>query len=552
MSKSSDAALYSGALDYWQIFRELPESYLLVEADDPDFTIVEMNKERERLTNAVRETSIGRPCFTVYPDTSDEFKKTGVGLVKQKFREVIKTGRPVQLEAMRFDMVDAEGVLRERYWRSTYLPLTLGETARVTHILARTEDITEEQRAEERIASTEQRLEAALAIGKVGSWIWNVTDDVIIGDRNLAALFGMDPAGIAKGVPLHMFIDSIYPEDRQRVQRSIQRTIRGGRTFEEEYRTLTTSGQLRWVLARGKIEKQDGKILFPGVIVDITERRDLQAQIELARRQDQLNRRESKILQKRNEELETISRTKDEFVALASHQLRTPATAVKQYLGMVLQGYAGTISELQTEMLEKAFESNERQIQIINQILNAARVDTGRLALTTMPIDLTELVRGITDDMRGSIAQRKHTLTVRLPRNPAYVLADAGYLRMAIENLLHNASVYTPDGGKIGCHVQRQGNEIRIDISDTGVGIKKADFSKLFTKFSRIHNPLSVQAGGSGIGLYLTAEIVRLHGGTVTVTSQVGRGTTFAILLPLEHNKIKAERGNIPRLHLSK
>jgi signal transduction histidine kinase len=282
------------------------------------------------------------------------------------------------------------------------------------------------------------------------------------------------------------------------------------------------------------------------VIVDITERRDLQAQVELARRQDQLNRRESKILQKRNEELETISRTKDEFVALASHQLRTPATAVKQYLGMVLQGYVGDISEIQTEMLHKAFESNERQIQIINQILNAARVDTGRLAMTTMPIDMVALVRGIADDMRPSLEQRGHTFTVILPKKPLHVLADIGYLRMAIENVLHNASVYTPEGGGvITLRLSQQDERVSMSVTDTGVGIKKADISKLFTKFSRIHNPLSVQAGGSGIGLYLTAEIVRLHGGTVTVQSKIKQGTTFAILLPLEHNSSKAERTNL-------
>jgi signal transduction histidine kinase len=119
-----------------------------------------------------------------------------------------------------------------------------------------------------------------------------------------------------------------------------------------------------------------------------------------------------------------------------------------------------------------------------------------------------------------------------------------GYLRMAIENVLHNASIYTPDGGRIELRLERDGEQACLSVIDTGVGIKKSDMHKLFTKFSRIHNPLSVQAGGSGIGLYLTAEIVRLHGGTVTVQSKVKRGTTFAILLPLAHNSIKAERGS--------
>jgi signal transduction histidine kinase len=113
---------------------------------------------------------------------------------------------------------------------------------------------------------------------------------------------------------------------------------------------------------------------------------------------------------------------------------------------------------------------------------------------------------------------------------------------MAIENLLHNACLYTPDGGEISFAITDSNGQAEINITDNGVGIRKADIGRLFTKFSRIHNPLSVQAGGSGIGLYLTAEIVRLHDGMVTVDSQFKRGTTFAILLPVAQNKAEAKQ----------
>jgi signal transduction histidine kinase len=142
---------------------------------------------------------------------------------------------------------------------------------------------------------------------------------------------------------------------------------------------------------------------------------------------------------------------------------------------MVLQGYVGELSEIQEEMLYKAFESNERQIQIINQILNAARVDTGRLVMTVMPIDLCALVRGVAEDMRSSLEQRKHTFVVQLPSKVIRVLADLGYLRMAVENLLHNASIYTPDGGRVTLCVELEDDSmVRISVTDTGVGIKKS------------------------------------------------------------------------------
>jgi PAS domain S-box-containing protein len=539
MSKSNETA--REPLDYRKLFQALPESYLLFEVNDPDFTIVEVNEARERVTGISREASIGRPLFEVFPDRNDDYRTTGMNELREYIRSLIKNGTAEPLQRIRYDIKQSDGTYLTRYWHPSYV-LIRDNAGKPTHVLAASRDVTEETLVEMEIATMSQRLQTALEVGKVSSWMWDIEHNILVGDRNLAKLFSMDPAQVLHGLPLEAFLKSIHPDDLQRVKNSVQRTIQENVPFEEEYRTVTPQGKIRWVLARGKLEEQGGRKVFPGVIVDITERRDLQEQVELARHQDQLNRQESKILQKRNEELETVSRSKDEFVALASHQLRTPATAVKQYLGMVMQGYVGEISDIQAEMLGKAFESNERQIEIINQILNAARVDTGRLVMTTMPVDIRALVRGLTDDMRASIEQRHHQFVVRLPRTPMPVVADLGYLRMAIENVLHNASIYTQEGGRIEIHLERDGKQARLSITDTGVGIKKADIGKLFTKFSRIHNPLSVQAGGSGIGLYLTAEIIRLHGGKVTVRSKINQGTTFAILLPLAHNSAKAER----------
>jgi PAS domain S-box-containing protein len=434
------------ALDYRELFQGLPESYLLFEAQAP-FTIVEVNKAREALLGVARQNSVGRPLFEVFPDVSTQFQQTGVNPVRDHIEHVVQTGKPQRFKAFRYDIVGANGKPRLRYWQSTYTPLRFGGKF-VTHILATTKDVTDETRAEKQRLNIEERLEAALTIGKVGSWVWDMERDVVVGDQNFASLFGMDRRAVAQGLSGSKFLEPIHPEDRGRVEQAMARALKEHTKFDEEYRTVTATGKTRWVLARGKREEQGEKVLFPGVIVDITERRDLQAQVELAHRQDELYRQESKILQKRNEELETIGRTKDEFVALASHQLRTPATAVKQYLGMVLQGYVGGITELQTEMLQRAFESNERQIQIINQILNAARVDTGRLMMTMMPVDLCSLARGVADDMRSSLSQRKHEFVVNLPPAALVVSADLAYLRMAIENLLHNASIYTPEGGQ--------------------------------------------------------------------------------------------------------
>lgn len=535
MSQSDPNEKAQPNFDYWRLFCDLPEAYMVLDATTPDLIILEVNKAREKLVGVSRADSVGRPMFAVFPDITPKFKKTGVSELHNHIKAVIRTKKARLLEAFRYDLKDVHGRTAVHYWQTTYTPL-LDANGAVYRVVSASHDVTGEIMVKHRAASIQGRLEAALTIGKVGGWLWDVDADTITSDKNLAKLFHLSKERMAAGLTIEDFMQAIHVEDRPRVEREIRQSIADRTPFDEEYRITLEDGVQRWVLARGRVEEHDGRQLFPGVVVDITERRDLQAQLELARRQDQLNRRAAKVLQKRNEELETIGHSKDEFVALASHQLRTPATAVKQYLGMVLQGYAGAITDMQADMLDKAFESNERQIQIINQILNAARADTGRLIMAPIPLDLRTLVRGVWADMRSLFDQRGQRHSLRLPRQPVLVTADQTYLRMAVENLLHNACMYTPAGGTIALKLGMAGDNCLLSVTDTGVGIRKADFGKLFAKFSRIHNPLSVQAGGSGIGLYLASEIIRLHNGSIQVQSKIRKGSTFAILLPLVHN----------------
>lgn len=526
-------ALVEENSEFRQIFHQLPERKLIFRADGKDFIIEEVTDNYASMIGMDRTKLLGLPYFKAFPDVSMKFKKTGVSDLAEAFRRVIKTRQPQIQRVFRYDIPDARqsGEYLERYWRTIHYPL-FGLDGSVSHILQVSSDATQEILANRQLKEIRLHLEEALEFGKVGTWTLDVDNDMIIGDVGFARLLNIPLDMVANGLTIQQFWDTIHPDDRTRVRKAIHTAIKNHASFDEEYR-ICTDTKIQWVIARGRAELYDGHMRFPGVIVDITESKDLQAQVELARRQDRLNRQESHMLLQRNVELQELSRTKDEFVALASHQLRTPATAVKQYLGMVLQGYVGDITEIQKEMLDKAFESNERQIKIINQILNAARVDTGKLIMAMMPVDLSVLVRGITDELRPIIEEKGHRFVVRLPQTPIEVQADAGYLRMAIENIINNANAYTPEGGTITVRLAVRGGHARLSLQDTGVGIKKADLNKLFIKFSRIHNPMSVQAGGTGIGLYLAAEIVRLHNGSITVDSHINKGTVFTITVPL-------------------
>lgn len=238
------------------------------------------------------------------------------------------------------------------------------------------------------------------------------------------------------------------------------------------------------------------------------------------------------IEQQRLEHLIELGRTKDEFISLASHQLRTPATGVKQYLGMVLEGFVGEITDAQREMLTKAYESNERQLRIVSDLLKVARVDAGKVQLKKSTVNVTALVKDVIKEQQATYKSRHQTVELRSsrPRIEAYI--DKDRIRMVIENLCDNASKYSGENKPIIVSVDDDDTYVAISIKDQGVGIAKEDHEKLFGKFSRIYNPLSTQVGGTGLGLYWAHKIVDLHAGTIEVESEQDEGSTFTIRLP--------------------
>jgi two-component system, OmpR family, phosphate regulon sensor histidine kinase PhoR len=227
-----------------------------------------------------------------------------------------------------------------------------------------------------------------------------------------------------------------------------------------------------------------------------------------------------------------LERAKDEFVAIASHQLRTPATAVKQYLGLLLEGYADPLSDSQEMFLKRAYESNERQLNIVQEILKVTQLDLERINLKITPVDLANIAREAIDTLKSNFKAKNQKLEFKRPKKSLIAKVDKDQIRVAVENLLENASNYSWEDKTIEVSVSRQKDFFMIKIKDEGVGIDKQDVARLFQKFARIPNPLSVQSNGTGLGLYWADKIVRLHGGFISVKSTPNKGSTFTVNLP--------------------
>jgi signal transduction histidine kinase len=222
---------------------------------------------------------------------------------------------------------------------------------------------------------------------------------------------------------------------------------------------------------------------------------------------------------------------KDEFVSLASHQLRTPATGVKLILSMLNKGDFGPLTELQQRYLTKAIQSNDRQLQIIEDLLNVARVDAGKMDLDFHQVDLVPLLRDIVSEHLAIIQSRHQTIKLTMPTAlPASI--DPDKIRMAIDNLISNASKYSSVGGNIEVVLATAGEHAVLSVRDDGVGMSKEDLPKLFTKFTRLDNELSTSVGGTGLGLFLVKNILELHAGHIQVDSEKNIGSTFTMKVP--------------------
>lgn len=231
-----------------------------------------------------------------------------------------------------------------------------------------------------------------------------------------------------------------------------------------------------------------------------------------------------------------MENVKNEFLSLASHQLRTPATNIKQHLGLLLEGYLGKLSPQQISALKVANLNNETEIHIINDLLDVAKLDLNKIRLSKKPTNMYRLTKEVVDAYRPTLRKRRQTIKITKADKKLEAPVDPAYMKGVIENLLDNASKYSNTKTSIQVSLRHVRGKVCLSVKDQGIGVSKKDMPKLFKKFSRIPNHLSENIETTGLGLYWVKQIVDLHGGRVTAKSQPGRGSTFYVELPAAKN----------------
>ncbi len=249
----------------------------------------------------------------------------------------------------------------------------------------------------------------------------------------------------------------------------------------------------------------------------------------------------TKELRKTNEKLKALDEAKDEFISMASHQLRTPLTSVKGYLSMVLEGDTGPLKRPQTELLEQAFTSSQRMVYLIADLLNVSRLRTGKFVIENKETYLPDVVEGEVNQLRESAAGRKLTLNYEKPKQFPRLMLDETKVRQVVMNFLDNAIYYTPAGGKIDVRLEVTPESVSYTVNDNGVGVPKNERHHLFNKFYRAGNAKKMRPDGTGLGLFMAKKVIVAQGGAIIFKTEEGQGSTFGFSFPRAKCEVKSK-----------
>lgn len=230
--------------------------------------------------------------------------------------------------------------------------------------------------------------------------------------------------------------------------------------------------------------------------------------------------------------LKELDRMKSDFVAMVSHELRSPVASVQQQLSVILEGLSGDLTQRQMRMLRRAQERAGGLLELINDLLDLSKIEAGMVVQYKEPLRLEELLERVRELMLPEAEAKGLKLKLQVKSPLPVVQGDKDNLEGVFTNLVNNAIKYTPEGGKITIRIKGEGENVRAEVSDTGIGISREDLSRIFDRFYRVKSEKTRQIVGTGLGLCIVKHVVEAHLGTIAVESEEGGGSTFTVVLP--------------------
>ncbi|WP_051349481.1 PAS domain-containing sensor histidine kinase [Chryseobacterium gregarium] len=358
-------------------------------------------------------------------------------------------------------------------------------------------DITEQHLASAEIKRAEENLRMAVDAAGLGTFQISADDRTFTASPKLKEFFGFHQDEV---MPYEAAVNQIHPDFRESVAASVERAFMENMRFDMEYQIIGHHDEkLRWVRAIGEVQQKDGKKYFTGVIHEITEKK-----------------------------LDEIR--KNDFIGMVSHELKTPLTSIKGYVQLMQLKSAKTGNETFPGILEKADLQINKMTAMINGFLNISRLESGKIHINRQLFDLALLLKEAEEESLATISS--HSI-IFAPADSVKISADRDKIGQVIHNLISNAVKYSPTGSVIDISCTFNHEFAYISVKDQGKGITPEDAAHIFDRYYRVEGDDMHSISGFGIGLYLCSEIISHHKGTISVKSEIGKGSEFVFSLPL-------------------
>lgn len=420
-----------------------------------------------------------------------ERAKSETGVLQYDYRTVLPSGEMLYLTSCAQVIRDANGAL--------------------TGAIGTTVDVTRHRELRQALAHERDRLELATQVGGLGVWELDLAKQSLAWDARTFELFGLDPSSFQPSVP--GVLAQIVAEEREEIERRWQCALEGRVAFEAEFRIVhEPSGEIRHLRAQSRVlfDKDNEASSVVGITWDVTS-----------------ERRAAEVLITAKEAAEAGERAKSEFMASISHEIRTPMNGV---LGMIELLFDSSLTAPQREMVRVMRKSGEHLLELINDILDYAKLEAGQMRLFAAPFALRPLLQDVVSLFQPLARQKGLTLSAELA-DAITLSGDAGRIEQIISNLIDNAIKFT-EAGSVNVHVSsklagERTRLLRIEVIDTGIGIPARTHAQLFQRFTQVDQADRRRFGGSGLGLVISRELARAMGGTLGFESREGSGSTF-------------------------
>lgn len=493
-----------------------------------DGTIISWNKGAEKIYGYPAQEIIGKSIFLLAPE--DKHKEI------ESFLEQIKDGKGVehfQTKRLRKDGAIIDIALTVSAIRDEY-----GEIIGASTIVR---DITESKKAEDKIRRLAEEWDNTFNSISDFIYILDKESRIIRANKSFADLLKVKPEGII-GKKCY---EVLHKTDKPWPNCPHQQTVLDHTSHTETVEDHMVGAPL--LVTTSPIFDEKGEF-FGSVHIakDISELRRREEQLKKAKEETEVRARELqkanddirvlyKEVEDKNRQLNKLDQLKSDFVSMASHELRTPLAIIKEGVSLVLDKITGAINNEQEKTLKSVFVNIDRLARLLNDLLDMSKIEAGRVELKKSLTDFAIFIKYAVEKWEAEAKKKGQQISVAVPQGQINIYADADKMTQVINNLISNAIKYTPENGHIEVKLTDMAGSVEVAVSDNGRGISQQDLPQVFDKFTQFGRPVGgAGSKGTGLGLAITKELITLHGGTIRVESQIGKGTSFIFTLPKE------------------